>query len=410
MIKEKLMKNLAKKSFAATLVVAAVGSSVSNEKIQYNKAINQKASLDQMLSQFRSGSIPLPGGLKLELNKSFAQGVGDASCEALMSDAWTACDAMWTTYDHGALKYFNNSLCWLNRGATSNVENVLCHFSKSMGINPDKNALPQTITKEDFGDLALDISVTVSEPTEQFAIDAGYDAKGVVTVDGNQYMVLYWGGTGSASKGFMIEGDVAGLGGDRANYTQWDLTGDVQTVKLISADYPSGTYLSDAGAGDRGDHVIFGSVSYNKTNDAVSTQTVLVSNARGDQDGSWGCFKMYASGTKNGNIVVAKTRDQVSGDNFNNTGHAWTSTALDLTDMDGVNLVDDPATANGTGNLGGADAATMQSNVEAALGIGAGANVFEKSCNDLKTANGGGGVFSTAGTAANFTYGPDDVF
>lgn len=400
MIKEKIMKNIVKKSVAAALVVAAVGTTISYEKIKSknnnNPALVKKDKMEQLLNQFRSGKIPLPGGMNLELNKSFAQ-VGDPSCETAGEAAWTLCNNMWTTYDHGALKYFNNSLCWLNRGATSQVENVLCHFTRSMGINPDKNALPQTITKT-FG--ALTISVTVSAPAEAFATAAGYDAKGVVTVDGNTYMVLYWGGTGSSSKGFMIEGDVAGLGGDRANYTQWDLTGNTQTVKLISADYPSGTYLSNVASGDRGDNAIYGSVSYVKSSDAVTTQMVLVANKRGADAGTgFGCFKMYASGTKGGTMIVAKTKDA-----FGASGHLVGDAALTLADMDGVTLTDDPATVNGTGT-----AHANQAAVETALGIGGGTAVFEKSCSDLDTAE-TAGVFQTASTAVNFTYGPTDVF
>jgi hypothetical protein len=387
--------------------MATMTSTVSFEASKKEKANPKKDQMDKLLSQFRKGSIPVFGG-KFNLNLNKAQADGDETCEAILDDAWDLCDSMWTTYEHGALKYFNNSLCWLNKGATANVENVLCHFDKSMGINPNLNALPQTINKT-FG--AMSVSVTISEPIEAFAISEGYEAKGVVTVDGNVYMVLYWGGNGTSSKGFMIEGDVAGLGGDRAVYTKWDLTNETaQTVQLLSADYPSGTYLNNVSSGERGDHTIFGSVTYNNVSSAVTTQMVLIANQRGASAGAgFGCFKMYASGVKGGNIVVTKTRDEIASDNFNDTGHPVSNTDLNFANMDGAQLEDDPATTNGTGNLGGASAADMQTNIETALGIAPGTNIFEKSCNDLNTA-GSAGVFSTAGTAVDFDLGPDDVF
>lgn len=369
----------------------------------------------KLLGQIKQGYIPLLGGVKLNLlnNAIAADSAGDPSCETIRSEAQTMCDNMWLDssnggYEHGALKYFNNSLCWVNKLATADAENVLCHFDKSMEIKPNLAALPFSVTKE-FNNLT--IKVTLSKPSESFAEANGYEAKGVVEVDGKEYMVIYWGGKGTESSGYLIEGNVAGLGGDRASYLTWDLRDhDAETVQILKSEFPSGEMLSDVSAGDNGDHNIYGKVVFNNTTKEVETQMVLIANQRGANDGvGFGCFKMYAQGTYDGEMVVAKTRDEISSDNFNDTGHAVTSTSKDLTDMDGAQLDNLPTTTNGTGNLGGATAADMKSNVENALGIDAGTEVFDKSCADINNAS-DTGVFSHGTKAVDFTLSPSDVF
>jgi hypothetical protein len=108
-------------------------------------------------------------------------------------------------------------------------------------------------------------------------------------------------------------------------------------------------------------------------------------------------------------MVIAKSRDQLSSDGFHETGHATTSATKDLTDMDGVQLIDSITTANGEGNLGGASAAQMQAYIESALGVSGSASVFDKSCNDLFT-SGTSGVFNTTTTKVNFNLAPGEVF
>lgn len=276
-----------------------------------------------------------------------------------------------------------------------------------MGIDPNKAALPQTITKT-FGTKTIVVSVVV--PTESFAVTAGYDAKGTVTEDGTTLMVLYWGGSGTTSKGFLIDGAAAAgsmIGGKRASYILWDLSGAAQTIKVLTTELPSGTYLATAtgASGARGDSVLYGRATFNNTTNAISTQMVMIQEQRtGGTPGSFGCFKMYASGTKDGSMVIAKSKNA-----FGGTGHTVGSTLKNLTDMDGMTGVDSTTTANGTGNYTGGSDAAIQANVETGLGIGAGANVFDKSCNDLNTAA-SGGAFSTASSVASFTTTPSAVF
>ena len=405
---------------AITAILSTVAMNMEQKKAEEKKQAaarearaeieSRQAYFDDIASSLRKGSLPFrAAGALFSIDLAQANEPGDASCNQIGQAAWSSCNAKFTDYQHGALGYFNNSLCVLNKGFPSAVETTLCHFAKSMGINPDKSALPQTISKV-FG--TKTIVVTVEVPTEAFATAAGYDAKGTVTEDGSTLMVIYWGGSGTSSKGFLIDGAGASgsmIGGKRASYIHWDLTVETQTIKVLVSEFASGTYLSSAAASAgaaRGDSALYGRASYNKTTNEISTQMVFIQEQRsGGTAGSFGCFKMYAAGTKGGTMVIAKTKNSLSG-----PGHATGSTTKNLTDMDGMSGVDSTSTANGTGNYSGASDAAIQANVEAGLGITANANVFDKSCSDVYNAGGSGGAFSTASSVASFTASPSSVF
>lgn len=359
---------------------------------------------ESLMAELKQGKLPIFKWLeKIQPESQNALAEGDSSCEALTSTARSTCSAAWTDYAHGALKYFNGTLCRLNKESTAEVENVLCHFRKSMGIKVDLASLPVTATKT-FN--SKTIVVTVAAPTETFATSAGYQAKGTVTVNGSTYMVLYWGGSGSSTKGFMIEGYVSGgLGDKRANYVTWDLTNtSSQFVKMHAASFPSGTYLNSAaktGGSYRGDAAVYGQVTYNSSTKVVTTQVVMIEEQRsGGTAGQFGCFKMYASGTKDGTVTVAKTQNSMGG-----TGHATNAGSKQLSEMDGVTLTDSKTTANGTGTT-----ISTQSGLESALGVSSSANVFAVSCNDILSAGSSGNIFSTGTTFVDFTKTQSAVF
>ena len=402
------MKKISKYSIALALTLCTLTTSVSiNRNPSTFQAIDLAENATRSLKDIKEGYIRLPGGMKFHLNHSLAGvGGGDSSCSAITTSAWSVCNSMWSdsSYLHGALKYFNNTLCWLNKGATSEIEKVLCHFDKSMGLKPNLSALPQTITQS-FGEMT--VSILVNTPTESWATTAGYLAKAIVSVNGINYMVLYWGGSGTSSKGFLIEGNVNGLGGKRAGYVKWDLTDPkTETVQVLNADFPSGTYLSSTATGDRGDHAVYGRVTFDAVTSAVETQAILIAKQRGGSSSSLGCFKMYAKGIKGGQMVIAKTESSLG-----SIGHAVTYASKNLSEMDGVNLIDAATTANGTGNIAdGSDSGTdVQAELETALSIITNQNVFDKSCGDLNSA-GSSGVFSTTGTMVDFSHSPANVF
>lgn len=328
------------------------------------------------------------------VNPLLADEEGNVSCRSITSAAWQSCFEKNTTYAHGALKFFNNTLCMLNKGFTSEAEVTLCHFTKSMGMAPDKAALPQTITKT-FG--TRTVVLTVEKPTEAFATTLGYDIKGTVTINGAKFMILYWGGTGEDSKGFMIQGANGFATGEKhPSYIQWDRTDKTnQFVKVFVASFTT-TYLGTVGQPSAsnykaGDRAMFGTATYNATTKAVSTQIVLIEGQRGGGTSTTpACFKMFASGTKEGTITVAKTDNS-----HGTTGHAVTSTTTDSTDMDAAQLTDSLDTPNLTGNLNPGQ-------------FGGLTIAFLKSCNDVNGAGATGKPF--ADSEVNFAAAPADIF
>jgi hypothetical protein len=365
----------------------------------------EKMRSEAILSELQSGNLPIFKWLNLiQAEGQFANAQSsDSSCDALTTTARTTCASAWSDYAHGALKYFNGTLCRFNKESTAEVDNILCHFRKSMGIKVDLAALPLTATKT-FN--SKTVSVSIVTPTEAFATSAGYQAKGTVTVNGSTYMVLYWGGSGSSTKGFMIEGNGSGgIGEKRANYVTWDLTtSTAQSVKMYSTSFPSGTFLTTAsktGSSYRGDSAVYGQVTFNATTKAVSTQVVILEEQRsGGTAGQFGCFRMYSTGIKDASVTITKTKDSFSG-----SGHATNSSSRKLDDMDGIVLTDSKTTPNFTGT-----AITTQSGLETALGVGTNADVFAVSCNTLFTAGSASNIFSTATSFVDFTKTLSSVF
>jgi len=361
----------------------------------------------QIQSDLAEGRLPITGFMeKLNMGSvAFAEGKGDPSCEK-QEGVRIKCAAAWADYAHGALKFFNGTLCRFNNETAAEVENVLCHFRKSMGVKVDLASLPMSAEKTFAG---MTVKVEIVAPSEAWAVSAGYQAKGTVTVNSDTYMVLYWGGKEEKSKGFMIEGfKENGLGGRRAGYLTWDLTNtEAQAVKMYHANFPSGSYLSSASKQSdsyRGDAAIYGSVNFNKTTSAVSTQVVMIEEQRsGGTAGQFGCFRMYSSGIKNAQITVAKTQNSLNG-----SGHLATSTSKILDDMDGVTLTDSTTTANFTGTQ-----LNSQGALESALGLSSGAQAFTISCGDLNDAGGSAGakIFSSSRSQkVNFDASVSDIF
>ncbi len=318
---------------------------------------------------------------------------GDATCNGMSQAAWTACQTANGAYLHGALNFFNNTLCMLNKGFTSEVESALCHFSKSMAMNPDKST-SQTITKT-FG--GKTVALSIAPPTEAFAIAAGYDAKATVAINGTNFMILYWGGTDKSSKGFLIQGASGfAIGEKHPSYIEWSRTDATnQYVKVFVGSFTT-TYLATVGTGSKdnpkgGDRAMFGKATYNSTTKATTAQVVLIEGQRGAGTATTpACYRMFASGTKDDTVTVAKTDNAHS-----STGHAVTSTFKDKTDMDAFSEKDSKTLANGTGNLGAGLFGTL-------------VIAFDKSCNDVNGAASAGKPF--ASSDVNFTAVVADIF
>ena len=407
------------------------------KKAQINSPVINKY-LDNHLNSIKNGALPirLPGNKKLYINfmnSSTAQeAAGDPACEKILDDARQAC---MQPYPHGALSFFNGVLCKLNDENGADVENVFCHFRISMGIEPDLSNLPVTETKT-FGSSTINVNIT--SPTEDFATTNGYIAKATVTVNESPYMVVYWGfannndianADASKTKGFLIEGFVpGGIGGPRASYMQWDLTGTTQTGKVLATEFPSAEgsaanaqnpenhYLNSPTADEQGDRAYYGRFSINTQTNETSIQGVSIEQERGTESPSnFGCFKIYGIGTKGGQMVITKTRDAIGGDGFNQTGdftgEIGNSGSKTFVDMDGACLLDSTSTPNETGNLkqnGTDDASDWTDRVITALKRGSvntsldsSTNVFDMSCDTLN------GMSTTGGVSSNYAFSND---
>ena len=327
--------------------------------------------------------------------------VGDSTCSGIGEAAWTKVRSAGTTYSHGALVFFNTMFGMLNAGFPSETESALCHFNKSMSMNPDKGALPVTISKT-FGAKTIVLEVVV--PTESFATAAGYDAKGTVTVNGTTFMVLYWGGTEDASKGFMIRGS-DGIGGDSqkksSNYIRWDRTGEAQVVDFWGARFDSAyleSFTGSSGGSDQGKgRVFYGHTEYNSTSKDVLTYAIEIGPKR-DGSSAYGCYRIWANGDFSGGteMVIAKTDDA-----HNLTGESVSATYKDGTNMDAAQIKNLSTTANGTGNLSAGQFTSIVVPLIAA-------NPFDKSCSDINNGATTGSPFE--GSVVDFDASPDDVF
>lgn len=393
---------------------------------------------EQAIRQWVSGALALRIP-KFGETRSFAdegESIGDSSCEEIMSTARAKCQAAWMTgYTAGALKYFNGTLCYLNDEFAANIENVLCHFSKSMGLKPNLDALPVSITK-DFG--SMSVTLDVVKPTEAFAVAEGYEAKATVSVSGINYMVLYWKGKGTESAGYLIEGARGLSGSPRASYSRWDLTNaDAQLFQLYQCEFQT-TPLATASD----DRCIYGRALYNSSSKAISSQVIMIEQQRGElsNSGELGCFKMFSNGIKGGRMFVAKTDSSLG-----SPGHDPSATATNYANLDAVAAMPDTSdTGNGVYNLtasqleAGTDisiqvdtsvedsaefdvdtnnAATATMSIDALYGRTNGTNylgtlrdsiAFDLSCNSINTAS--AGVFAAnGGDYVDFTLAPDDA-
>lgn len=290
------------------------------------------------------------------------------------------------TYPHGALSNFHNMLCTLNVHFPGMAEEFLYKLVVKMGMNPDTTALAtdgtpttlesKTITDKDGN--TKTVGGTVKKVVAPSTFVGTYDYQATISVDGVDFSTIYWSGSASASKGFLILGGKGLRSEKHILYVKWDRTTTAQSVAVIGARMAS-TYLATPVT----DEALYGKVTYNTSTKATTIQMVNIGQQRGASPSTsvFACWKMYASGTAGGAMVVGKTNDALS----SSTGHADTSTAQDgIVEMDDWEGTDSVTTANGTGN-----------------GTAVQGFAMDYSCNDLKTASATGRPFD--GSAAKLT-------
>jgi len=334
---------------------------------------------------YRAADVPGDALAKLGVPAAWAEDPPEGATEC-QADKFTGdvCATAFSGHVHGALAHFHGMVCHLNNGFTQAPEQALCHFVNSMGMDPDLAALPQTVTKA-FG--TMTVVLTVEAPTEAFATTAGYTAKATVTVNGTTFMVLYWAGSGTASKGFMVQGGCFGSacpgGATHGFYIQWDRTTADQTVNVLAAFLLSGSFMGGAN-----DHAMWGKLAFDSATNEVIVRLINMED-RG-APGSAGCYRVMAKGTKGGQVCIAKTSAS--------EGDALTNASTDKTGMDGARVTDSATTPDGTGNYATGDMATFESDCGWTIDT-------VQSCNTVK--NNGTALF--ASSTVDFTAEPADA-
>ncbi len=311
-------------------------------------------------------------------------------CGQIMQNAVANAPAN-NAYLNPVLNQVHNQLYRFNTIETSDVEMILCQFVNQLGMNPDLSQLPQTVTKMHGSDTFV---LNVTSPTEDFAVAAGYVAKAVVTFDGSQFLAMWWAGSGTSSKGYLIEGanPVQQDGMTRIKYLLWDRSGEAQVLKIFGAQFDSanGYLQTPAGAPgsvNGGDNALFARETYNTSTGAIAAQSVEIHAPPGG--GSLSCVKTEFGGTLTGLIDAYRPA----------MGTPAALTNADVTgadsSMDGVTGITDSAST-------AANAGTPVT-VPITLPI-----PLDYSCLQLKNADQAGGVF--AGDTVNYSMLPSTVF
>jgi hypothetical protein len=277
-----------------------------------------------------------------------------------------SCQEVAEGYLHGALKYFNSMLCMINVEFPSRAEEVLYKLVNDMGLDPDLSSLAADGTPTNLPGKTLrgkSVTGTVAKVVSPDTFAGTYDNVAAISVDGAQHVKIYWSGSGADSKGFLTMG---GQGfrpvGKHLLYVRWDRTDSTsQSVEVLATHIgPNSSYLGNPqalGLARRGDRALFGKINFNEETKAISVEVTTIGARRGAQSSSAqpGCFMMYATGTKDGTMTIAKTHDAK-----NDTGHATNASTQDgSTDMDSVQITDSETTPNGTGNSGSAPGFAM---------------------------------------------------
>ena len=440
------------KYFLSVMITFAVLLGTANIKTK-NKKVGQNF-FQKRLERLGKGfmTIPMPNGkvINLGLVKN-AVAEEKSACDQVLD----AVDQGSPQYTAGALSYFNGVLYILNNRTAADVENVFCHFVNTMEMDGADGV--KTVEMEEEGG-TMYVKVTISSsPSEEFATTNEYSKKAVVEISEDNstfvtYMTMWWGfGEGSSdttkTKGYLIEGSPKTLGGARANYMQWDLTGATQTGRFLSTEFPSADQASDpttitptsywmASGGVSSDRIIYGRFVLNTSTNAVHIQGMSIEEERkqGEAGSEYGCFKILGTGVKGGMMVVAKTRDDHSSDDttysslpngFAQRGHFATGTSDALSqqktieNLDAACMPDLTDTPNFVGNMNeGGSVTDWQTNLITAINVSASnaiddtTTVFDLSCAELAAMNGTSKAFDTANgsTWVDFSNAPVDVF
>lgn len=330
------------------------------------------------------------------------------------------CDDISTGYLHPTLSFFNEFICQVHDKKLAQLEYILCTLRQSGDISFDPTKLPKTINNTLDG---VDINITISTPTESFALSNKYLYKALISFNNTLTINMYWGLDISnidtkKTKGFMIAAPLPNnFSLTAGQYLHWDLSTNAQTISFLSLQAPSNQFLLNPLLGDE---ISYLRLNYNNSNFQTYIQSVAITAEKQSTPiKDFGCFKIFALGEKNANMLISKTRDEYNHDVFYNKGHALNSTATSVNDMDGICGVDRPETISSAGILKNAldDYDNWEDNIENVMNVAKNSNVMDLSCFNLNFANFPGGVtahfpFSSdyAHNLVDFQARPEDIF
>jgi len=323
-------------------------------------------------------------------------------------DAAIAAQPKRDDYANHVLGHLHMELFRANKLESADIEMIFCRLSKVMGMDPDLNALPQTVTKSD--PRGNTITATIEVPTESWATASGYQAKATIKNNDTQFMALWWAGKGDTSKGYVIQGSnpMQLDSTKRLRYAMWDRTSENQTVKVFATQFATGFLGSVGGASDSksgGDNAHFGRVSYNTSSKAISAQSIEIRAGRSETS-AFKCVRTYFTGTLGGSVsgfrpakgleeVVTETSTGGVSAGTAQPGCASETQGSQNCGLDGEsNIVDSKTTADHSGTP--------------TLGSDLASGSFDWSCNDVNGASATGKPFT--GNAVSFTTSPSAVF
>ena len=437
------------KYFFSVMITFAVLLGTANIKTK-NKKLGQNF-FQKRLEYLGKGfmTIPLPNGKTINLGLTKDAIAEESACDSALAEIGSGTPQ----YTAGALSYFNGVLYALNNINAADVENVFCHFVNTMGMDGSIGESTAEIEDEEG---TLYVKVTITEPSLTFATDNGYSKKAVVTLsqDGTTYdttyMTMWWGFDGESedttkTKGYLIEGSPKTLGGTRAGYMQWDLTGVNQVGRFIATEFPSAdqadpstitpdTYWLSSG-GVSSDRAMYGRFKLNTDTNVVYIQGVSIEAERqqGDPAEEYGCFRIFGTGVKGDMMVIAKTRDSFSTDtanytrgfaqrgNFTEDETGTIALSKTIENMDAACMVDLTTTPNLVGNMNDPSAGITgwEDNLLYALNVAGAAvgneltrsdDLFDKSCAELNTLNSSAFANSHGVVWVDFSKTPAEVF
>lgn len=308
--------------------------------------------------------------------------------------ALDACDEKWSDYQSMALAFYHNALCRVNNGYTASAEKALCEFANVLDVDTSFSSLPVDVSDTfDLGVASYTLELAAQVPTETWATTLGYTVKATLTVNNSTYLVIYWDGSSTMSKGFLIENS-SGFMDQQGSYVQWDLTdSDDQQVNVLAATMASGDFMAPLqsgynGSGRSSDTALYGTVNYNGSTAETILQYVEIRAQRSIYGNAIGCFKVYSDGIQGGTLEIARSSNMQA-------GGSTSDSSTDATGMVGISIADSTTTTD-------AEATALTSDQLASLVD------FTKSCDDVRQENLTSHPFH--GNTVNFSAAPSDLF